>query len=209
MPNLKAATKGQPRTKPARTKPVEVRRDQLMNAAQYLFLQHGIANTAIEQITERAQVAKGTFYLYFSSKENILDALGDRFAEDLLARIKAAVDGKSEENWEGKLAAWSAACLTHYLNSIRLHDVIFYSFRPRSREGLVDNIIIDHLEALLHSGTDARAWKIEDPRFTAVFLFSALHGLVDLTVAREKRPNRPRLLKRVEQLFFRTVIPRS
>src|ERR1700722_1152070 len=198
-----------PRTKtPAklpRTKPADVRCDELMNSAQSLFLQHGVANTAIEQITAGARVAKGTFYLYFSSKENILDALGDRFAEDLLTVIKTAVAEKHGENWKGKLAAWSAACLTHYLDSIRLHDVIFYSFRPRSREGLVDNIIVDHLEALLRSGADAGAWKIEDPRFTAVFLFSALHGIVVYTRAREKRPNRPSLLKRVEQLFFRAV----
>jgi AcrR family transcriptional regulator len=196
-------------TKPTRTKPAEQRRDELMNAAQSLFLHHGVANTVIEQITTRARVAKGTFYLYFPSKENILDALGERFAEDLLEEIKVAVDEKSEKNWKGKLAAWSAACLTHYLDSIHLHDVIFYSFRPRTREGLVDNPIIDDLETLLQSGANARAWKLDDPRFTAVFLFSALHGLVDYTVAREKRPNRPRLLKRVEQLFFRAVSPRA
>jgi AcrR family transcriptional regulator len=200
MPSANASKKFRPRTKP-----VEVRRDELMNAAQFLFLQHGVAGTAIEQITARAQVAKGTFYLYFSSKENILDALGVRFAEDLLAGIKAAVDEKLERHWKEKLAAWSAACLTHYLDSIQLHNVIFYSFRPRSREGLVDNIIIDHLESLLNAGAKAHAWKIADPRFTAVFLFSALHGIVDFTVAREKRPSRPRLLKRVEQLFFRAV----
>lgn len=200
MPPANAPKKLRPRTKPA-----EVRRDELMNAAQFLFLKHGVADTAIEQITARAQVAKGTFYLYFSSKENILDALGERFAEDLLAGIKAAVAEKPGHHWKEKLAAWSAACLTHYLDSIHLHDVIFYSFRPRSREGLVDNIIIDHLEALLDAGANARTWKIEDPRFTAVFLFSALHGIVDFTVASAKRPNRPRLIKRVEQLFFRAV----
>ena len=70
-------------SKPARTKPAKVRRDDLMNAAAFLFLKNGVANTAIEQITTRAQVAKGTFYLYFSSKESILEALGDRFAEQL------------------------------------------------------------------------------------------------------------------------------
>jgi hypothetical protein len=77
--------------------------------------------------------------------------------------------------------------------------------RPHTREGLIDNIIIDHLEALLQDGTDARAWKIEDPRFTAVYLFSALHGIVDYTVAREKHPNVPFLKKRIEHLFFRAI----
>ena len=195
------------RGKLPRTKPAEVRRDDLMNAAVSLFLKNGVAHTAIEQITTRARVAKGTFYLYFSSKENILEALGERFAEQLLAGIKAAVAEKPAHHWKEKLAAWSAACLTGYLDSIRLHDVVFNRARshPHTHVGLIDNIIIDHLEDLLQTGTRRRAWKIEDPRFTAVYLFSALHGIVDYTVAREKRPNVPPLKKRIEHLFFRAV----
>jgi len=204
MPNSKISKHC---SKPARTKPAKVRRDDLMNAAAFLFLKNGVANTAIEQITSRAQVAKGTFYLYFSSKESILEALGDRFAEQLLAGIKASVAQKPADHWKEKLAAWTAACLTGYLDSIRLHDVVFNRARsrPHTREGLIDNIIIDHLEDLLQSGTRARAWRIEDPRFTAVYLFSALHGIIDYTVAREKRPNVPHLKKRIKHLFFRAV----
>ncbi len=140
------------RGKPPRTKPAEVRRDDLMNAAVSLFLKNGVAHTAIEQITTRAklkdfylfeqittraQVAKGTFYLYFSSKENILEALGERFAEQLLAGIKAAVAEKPAHHWKEKLAAWSAACLTGYLDSIRLHDIVFNRARsrPHTRDG--------------------------------------------------------------------------
>ena len=37
-----------------------------------------------------------------------------------------------------------------------------------SREGLVDNIVIDHLAALLQSGIDAKAWSLDDPHFHAV-----------------------------------------
>src|ERR1035438_2043651 len=56
-----------------RTKPPETRRDELMNAAERLFLSEGVAATTIEQITSAAAVAKGTFYLYFSSKDDVLD----------------------------------------------------------------------------------------------------------------------------------------
>lgn len=63
-----------------RTKPPEARLDELMTSAQRLFLKHGVGSTTIEQITSGAEVAKGTFYLYFSSKEDVLEALRERFA---------------------------------------------------------------------------------------------------------------------------------
>ena len=84
---MRAASKFRPRTKP----PAE-RRDELMNAARRLFLKQGVAPTTIEQITSGADVAKGTFYLYFSSKEDVLAALGERFAQELLATIKAGME---------------------------------------------------------------------------------------------------------------------
>jgi AcrR family transcriptional regulator len=200
---MRTATKHRPRTKPP-----EARRKELMNAAQRLFLDRGVASTTIEQITSAAGVAKGTFYLYFSSKEDVLSALGSRFARELLARIKSAVAEIPKDRWKEKLATWPAAAVAAYLDSIHLHDIVFgfdHGPRPHTREGLTDNIVIDHLSALLQAGAEARAWSIDDPQITAVFLFSALHGAVDYAYTREKRLNRSRLTHRLERLFFRAV----
>jgi AcrR family transcriptional regulator len=197
---VRAASKPRPRTKPP-----EQRRDELMTAAQRLFLEHGVGLTTIEEITSAANVAKGTFYLYFSSKEDVLAALGDRFAQQHLARIEAAIAGTPAGDWKGRFATWAAAGVAFYLDSIRLHDVLFYGARPPTREGLVDNIVIDHLAGLLQGGVDAGAWSIDDPRFTAVFIFSGLHGVVDDAYLKEKRVNRARLVRRMERLCFRAV----
>lgn len=197
---MRATTNSRPRTKPP-----EERRDELMNAAQRLFLKQGVPATTIEQITSGADVAKGTFYLYFSSKEDILAALGDRFGQKHLEGIKAAIAAKPKENWQKRLATWASACFTGYLDSIRLHDIVFYGSRPRTREGLVDNAVIDHLSELLRSGDEAGAWTVDDARFTAVFLFSGLHAVVDDAYIKEKRINRSRLAQKIEKLFFRAV----
>ena len=198
---MRTATKSRPRTKPP-----EERRDELMNAALRLFLKHGVGPTTIEQITSGADVAKGTFYLYFSSKEEVLAALGKRFAEELLAGIKAAIAAKRNEDWTGKLATWARAGVAGYLDAIRLHDVVFAgSHRPPTRKGLVDNIIIDHLARLLQAGAAAGAWSIDDPRSTAIFLFGGLHGLVDDACISEKRVSRSRLAQQLEQFCLRTV----
>jgi AcrR family transcriptional regulator len=176
-----------------------------MNAAERLFLSQGVPPTTIEQITSASDVAKGTFYLYFSSKDDVLGALADRFAQQLLKKIKTAVAKEPPENWKGKLETWAAACVTGYLDSIRLHDILFYGSRPAKRDGLVDNIVIDHLAALLEAGIDAKAWSLEDPHFTAVFLFSGLHAVVDDAYLKEKRVNRARLSHRAQQLCSRAV----
>jgi hypothetical protein len=92
-----------------------------------------------------------------------------------------------------------------YLDSIRLHDILFFGSRPPTREGLVDNIVIDHLAELLREGEAAGAWSVDDCRFTAVFLFSGLHAVVDDAYSKEKRVNRTRLTQRLETLCFRAV----
>jgi AcrR family transcriptional regulator len=197
---MRAASKSRPRTKPP-----EERRDELMNAAQRLFLKQGVASTTIEQITSAADVAKGTFYLYFSSKEDVLDALGERFGQNHLRGIKSAMAEKPQQDWKGKLATWATACVNGYLNSIQVHDILFYGSRPASRSGLVDNIVIDDLSELLQGGVDAHAWSIDDPRFTAVFLFTGLHSIVDDAYSKEKRVNRTRLLQRAVRTCLRAV----
>jgi AcrR family transcriptional regulator len=176
-----------------------------MNAAQGLFLEHGVGPTTIEQITTAADVAKGTFYLHFSSKEDVRLALGERFARQHLTRIEAAIAERQDKDWQGKLAAWATTGVASYLDSIRLHDVLFHGVNSRTREGLVDNIVIDHLAELLRAGADAGAWAIDDARATAVFLFSGLHGAVDDAYSKEKPVNRSRLALRLERLCFRTI----
>lgn len=52
-----------------------IKRQRLLDAAYTLFQQKGAANTTINDIAKEAQVAKGTFYLYFHDKDSILDAL--------------------------------------------------------------------------------------------------------------------------------------
>jgi hypothetical protein len=45
---------------------------------------------------------------------------------------------------------------------------------------VVDNLVIDHLTSPLSTGADAGAWSIGEARFTAVFLFSGMHGITTL-----------------------------
>lgn len=50
-------------------------RQRLLECAWQLFQQRGYDNTTVEEITERADVAKGTFFNYFATKDALLDEI--------------------------------------------------------------------------------------------------------------------------------------
>src|SRR5216110_3333456 len=63
-------------------------RERLFRAALNLFAKKGFAETTVEDITEAADVGKGTFFNYFPSKDHILLAFG----EMQLGKLEAAID---------------------------------------------------------------------------------------------------------------------
>ena len=63
-------------------------RERLFRAALELFAQKGFAETTVEDITEAADVGKGTFFNYFPSKDHILLAFG----EMQLCKLEAAIE---------------------------------------------------------------------------------------------------------------------
>lgn len=65
------------------------RRRQLLEAATWVFARKGYRAAGISDIIARAGVARGTFYLYFKSKEQIFLAI----VEDFHCRIKGALSG--------------------------------------------------------------------------------------------------------------------
>jgi AcrR family transcriptional regulator len=67
-------------------------RERLFRAALHLFAEKGYAETTVEDITNRADTGKGTFFNYFPSKDHILLAFGDmqlNKLQELVAQAKA------------------------------------------------------------------------------------------------------------------------
>ena len=59
-------------------KEAEERRNEILDAAERLFSGKGYNHTTINHILDEVQIAKGTFYYYFKSKEEVMDAIIDR-----------------------------------------------------------------------------------------------------------------------------------
>lgn len=125
--------------------------------------------------------------------------------QGVLDGIVTAVEGRRQEDWHGKLAAWSTACAIGYLDAAGLHHLAFVAAPPATREGLSRNILIDHLNELLAAGASENAWSIDDPGFTAVFLFNALHGVVNQPGIGEVSSDRAELLRAIEVHFLRAL----
>ena len=68
---------------------------ELFSAAYELFTTKGTQNTAIDDIVKRAGVAKGTFYLYFKDKYDIINRLILQKSSQV---IKEAVEKRKNKN---------------------------------------------------------------------------------------------------------------
>jgi AcrR family transcriptional regulator len=178
-----------------------------LDAAQRLFVEKGIAATSIDDIVGAAEVAKGTFYLYFSSKEALLAALRERFIGSFLERLEAAMERCGPGHWRPRLHAWVRTLIEGYLDQVRLHDVILHENQPYHRDPMHDNPVVEQLTNLLADGARAGAWLAESPRSTAIMLFHALHGGVDAAVATTEgsKINRARLIRSVTTFVERAL----
>jgi AcrR family transcriptional regulator len=66
-----------------------VRREELVDCAQRLFLGRGYEKTTINDVIAATGLSKGAFYHHFRSKEDLLQAIAERFARESLAFVTA------------------------------------------------------------------------------------------------------------------------
>lgn len=157
----------------ARTKPSQERRSDLLDAAESLVLTHGVDALKIDDVVVGAGVAKGTFYLHFASKDELLAALRDRYVERFVARQRQTSD---KETGIARVQAWLLAGITEYLSDTRLHDVLFRheSHAAQPVDQPRPNLAIDALRDLLEETA-----LLPDPGATAIALYHVMHGIAD------------------------------
>jgi AcrR family transcriptional regulator len=80
-----------PRTKLANQQIRENRKSQILAAASRIFASKGLSATMIEDISAEANVSKGLIYYYFSSKDEVFEALVQQAMEGALALIGDAL----------------------------------------------------------------------------------------------------------------------
>lgn len=79
-------------TKERRAREKLARRQAILAAAKAVFAERALSATTIGEIAERAELAKGTIYLYFKSKEEMYTALMEEGLALLVQRFSQVVD---------------------------------------------------------------------------------------------------------------------
>lgn len=86
------------------------KRDQILDALRNLLENQNIQHISVNDIAKEAGIGKGSIYYYFSSKDEILNALISRTYEDALAMAKELVH-QTELSIYSRLAKITNACI--------------------------------------------------------------------------------------------------
>src|SRR5260370_34920259 len=66
------------------------KRTRIVQAAQSLFIRYGVKRTSIDEVARAADIAKGTLYLYYESKEMLFAEVAKHICADILAEARQA-----------------------------------------------------------------------------------------------------------------------
>lgn len=90
------------------------KKEALFNTAYELFTTKGITSTTISDIVEKAKVAKGTFYLYFTNKYDIKNKLVVHKTQELFDAAGAALEKEQIHGLEDQMIF----LIDHLINSL-------------------------------------------------------------------------------------------
>ncbi len=158
-----------------RARPAEERREDLLAAARALFVAQGVSGTTLGEVTAAAGVSKGLFYLYFSSKEDLVRAMKEQFSSKFATDMQRAISGVAD--WGAKLDACVEVLFEDFRMLNELHAVLFHHEDPEALGGLTEgNRAVIVLRELLEDGMAADAYQVGDPGATAILLFHSIHA---------------------------------
>ncbi|TEB06904.1 HTH-type transcriptional repressor Bm3R1 [Pelotomaculum schinkii] len=66
----------------------DLKKKEIIKAAREVFAENSYQGTSIKVLAQKAKIATGTFYLYFSNKETLINMIVDELFQELLNSIK-------------------------------------------------------------------------------------------------------------------------
>lgn len=179
-------------TTPAPTKDdilTAYRRDALLRAAVRVFGEFGFDAATMERIAHEADVAKGTTYLYYRSKQSIYDAALAGGLAELDARTQAAMDPATDlreaitafVTTRAEYFAEHRDFFRMYVGAIARHITGARS-KPSELASLVDRQT-RRLEQAIARAIARREIRRVDPAATALAIFDITRGLVARRIA--------------------------
>jgi AcrR family transcriptional regulator len=151
-------------------------RDRLLGVAHQVFSKYGFDGASVSKIVDGANVSRGTFYLYFESKEDIFRTLAEALLQDVVELQRPTGEVAPIEVIRRSIAAFVVyyrqhARLMAELEQVATHDDSFLTLRREMRRGVAERAV-RFIGALQRRGVVPAT---VDPRYAG----TALTGMVD------------------------------
>jgi AcrR family transcriptional regulator len=157
----------------------EERKAEFITAAEELFLEKGFENTSVDDIVARVGVAKGLFYYYFSSKEELLAALAERYLDQIQASINEAMDqeGLTALQMLGKLSPSEVVINNRSKEVIKLFHTERNQAFHLAMEVRAQKFMVPALEKVVVKGCEEGIFHTDYPHEAAVALVAMFNAL--------------------------------
>jgi AcrR family transcriptional regulator len=174
---------GQPAAPTGRRNPR--RRDDLVDAAVRVFATTGVAGASVDDIVRAAGVAKGTFYLYFETRDDIVTAVAERLVEGVGRQMDdalAAGDRSAADRIRG--IAGALATVGSSPHERELVEALHQPGNSAVHDRLSGRIVVRLVPAVtevIEDGIANGEFVAQDPRRSAAFVlgcFTSLHDIV-------------------------------
>ena len=159
-----------------------VRRDAFLDAAQRLVETKGYEAMSVQDVLDALDVSKGAFYHYFVSKQAVLEAVVERFADGGMAAIKPIIDDpalpalKKLERVFAGIAGWKAERKELVLGIIEVWNSDSNAIVREKVRRMTVRLMVPLLAAVVRQGVDEGVFRVASPDETAAVLVSLMLG---------------------------------
>jgi len=177
-------------TRARRKREKEERRQSILRSAYEVFFERGFHRATVDDVAERAEVSKGTVYLYFESKETILAHLLLEGLDELIGELEQAYIVEEALPADERLRRLSWAYLQFFEREPLYFRFLMAMDGGRFREAVTPQVYQEVLEAsmeglnwVVHAveqGIEDGVFDCCDVRQAAATLWSTMNGVLEL-----------------------------
>lgn len=185
------------------------KRTLLLDAAEAVLVDHGLVGATIDHITSRAGVAKGTFYLYFRSKDEVVGALQQRHWDALMqAAVDAAAQLDVNADWWKVVDSFIETVIDFDLQHRAWHRLVAQGWTAPDGAGVTpknEQQMIDLFADRIAEGAQRGLFDAGDTQLTANLLYRAIQGTSHQLCQSEEPIDRDRVVAAIKW-FVRRVL---
>jgi AcrR family transcriptional regulator len=161
------------------------RRRQILDAAKHVFAEAGYHGASIHAIIDRADIARGTFYLYFESKSSVFSSILDEAMEQLRRHMhRIDVETPDAPPPQVQLRAQVIAALEYVVKDRSLAMLLLSAGHTPDAEAAerLDqffNEVRDLLRRAFESGQEIKLLRKVQPELLAAAMLGMIRGVVE------------------------------